>query len=325
MGLIPTANSLKVIFTDFVKVFVSLFALSFMLSKFYILFKEKKLILYVLTFISAVLIIYFLSPLFIISNASYFDWLAIFTAIITIFIIFDFIKRKENNLFLIFCLSVILISIKCLFVTDFSGYGTYYFPLLLLVCLYTFYKYLPEKYGISKDIQESLGFSFTAILIILSCLYLVSNIERRNYAFPALINTNKGIIGTDINQYYAIDSTLKYISENTNENSKILVLPEGAMINFLSGRISNNKFYYLIPPNIDAFGEEHIIENLKNNMPDYILLQTMPYNNFRKTYFCESFGEKICDFVADYYEEPVLLGNNFLIALYKRKLNYENQ
>ena len=91
------------------------------------------------------------------------------------------------------------------------------------------------------------------------------------------------------------------------------------MINFLSERKSNDKYYYLIPPNIEVFGESAIAEDLENNLPNYIVLQSMSYTNFNETYFCESFGRQICELLPKYYENPIVFGNDFWFALYKLK------
>ncbi len=100
----------------------------------------------------------------------------------------------------------------------------------------------------------------------------------------------------------------------------MLVLPEGAALNFFTGRKSNNKYYYLIPPNIQIFGEDNIVYDLENNLPSYIIIQPSSYSNYRETYFCESFGTKICALIPRYYEHPLIFGNKeFWLAVYKKK------
>ncbi len=120
-------------------------------------------------------------------------------------------------------------------------------------------------------------------------------------------------------QIATIYETVKYLISNTSADDTILVLPEGAIINFLTDRISNNKFYYLIPPNIEIFQEEKIMKELENNLPDYLIIQPFSYNNYNETFFCESFGNKICSLIPKYYEKPLIFGKDFWLAVYKRK------
>ena len=119
--------------------------------------------------------------------------------------------------------------------------------------------------------------------------------ERQNLVFddkPYMFE-NRGNIYIEREQKNAVVQAVNYIKENTNDNDTVLVLPQGAVINFLSGRKSHNKYYYLIPSNIEMFGEENIVKNLEQNLPEYIVLQPMPFYDYKETYFCESFGKKI--------------------------------
>ena len=110
-----------------------------------------------------------------------------------------------------------------------------------------------------------------------------------------------------------------FYKNKTKENDTILVLPEGAMINFLTNRKSNNMFFHLIPPNLEALDENFVVSELEKNLPNYLILQSMSYTNFNETYFCESFGKEICNLIPKYYEKPIVFGNDFWLAIYKKK------
>ena len=166
---------------------------------------------------------------------------------------------------------------------------------------------------------KSLRLGFYILLIILFVVYSVSNNERRNDVLKLSVKTDKGIIYVNEQAAPAINQVIKYIDKNTSITDRILVLPEGAMINFLTNRLSDNKYFHLSPANIDVLGEDNIVKDLENYLPDYIVLQPMSYNNFGHTYFCESFGIKICNLLPKYYQTPVVFGENFWIAVYKRK------
>ncbi len=92
------------------------------------------------------------------------------------------------------------------------------------------------------------------------------------------------------------------------------------MINLLSGRKFDDMYYYFIPPNMEIFGEDKITDDLKSDLPDYIVLSPLSYTNFNETYFCGSFGNKICSLLTEYYDNPVVFGDDFWLAIYKRKL-----
>ena len=58
---------------------------------------------------------------------------------------------------------------------------------------------------------------------------------------------------------------------------------------------------------------------MEKDLPEYLVIQPMSFANFNETYFCESFGKKICSLIPKYYEKPTVLGTNFWIAIYKKK------
>lgn len=305
LGIIPTIESLKLSMINFLKTIPIVLLISFIAEKINI----KRLWGIILFCIVVILI---LKPIFYITNAFYFNWLGMF--VVLQFLIFLFYLKKKNSIdiddkiFLVLFISVILISIKVITAINLNNYGTYYFPFLALCsfsCIFYYIKH--SRIGIYS------------VLIILSSVYTLSNIDRREVAFNTEVRTEKGVIYTDKQAANALNQTINFISKKTTKNDKILVLPEGAMINFLTNRISDNKYFYLIPTNIEVFGEDKIVKDLTNNLPDYIILQPMSYNNFGETFFCESFGTKICALLPKYYQKPIVFGDNFWIAIYKKQ------
>ena len=218
-------------------------------------------------------------------------------------------------MFFILFISVLLISVKCLTSLNFNYYGAYYFPLPAL-CVFS----MLYDYALRRGNEKSVKICFSILFAILFFSFAVSNIERRNAVFDAEIKTEKGIIYVESSKAPAVRSILEFISRNTAPSDKILVLPEGAIINFLSGRKSDNKYFYLIPPNIEVFKENNIVNDLKNSMPEYIIWQPVSYNNFQENFFCGSFGRKICSLLPEYYEKPVVFGADFYLAVYKKKM-----
>ena len=257
----------------------------------------------------------YLIPIFVKSNAFYFSWIGIFTLILFIFKWKELLKENKY-LFLLF-ISTILCSAKCIFNISFNSYGTYFFPLLFICSLLYF-----SEIKIKEDFEtkKSIRIILTYVLLILFCFFSLSNIDRLEHTFLHVkLPFYKGNIYTEKMYVNPIVQTIHYIQQNTKEEDRILVLPEGAAINFLSDRKSHNKFYYLIPPNIEVFGEENIVKELKEDLPEYFVLQSMSFHNFNETFFCESFGTKICGLIPQYYEKPIVFGNDFWITIYKKR------
>ncbi len=330
-GFIPTTDSLKSSGINFLKIalwILSLISYYIFFVWFYninrIFFTKHKLldILYfIFGFCPIPLVFYLLYNGFVISNASVFNWLGLFTLFLFLIYLNKLYKKKsENKLtirnFMLFTLfiSVLLCSYKTIFNISFNSYGTYYFPLLFICCIiYISYYMLMNNKGLKLFL--ALG------IFILASLYALSNAEREDIIFSKTkyVNKEKGSFYIEKFQRKAVTGVLQYLHKETKTTDKILVLPEGAIFNFLTDTLSDNKYYYLIPPNIEIFGEDNVVNDIEKNLPDYVILQTLSYNKYRETLFCESFGEKICTLLPKYYDYPKIFGDNFKLAIYKKK------
>ena len=338
LGFIPTISSIKVLLVYFIKTIFFVFVISLYVC-FFIKFSKlflriNKIIMFTLFILYLLLFYFFISIVvknLVISNAFYFNWIGVFSLILFFVLCINLVKKHKEKtvciqdiLFFTLFLSVILCSLKCIFNISFNSYGTYYFPLLFICSVLYLYIYkinLAERIKIKKLIYIQL---ITILIFLIGTMYYVSNVEKLKivYGFRS-VNVDKGPLMPGLEQIESIYDTVNYIQNNTNKDDTILVLPEGAAINFLTNRKSNNKYYYLIPPNIEIFGEENIVKDLENDLPDYIVIQPMSYINFKETFFCESFGLKICNIIPKYYKKPVVFGNDFWIAVYERKNNDE--
>ena len=324
LGFIPTTENIKLIGINFIK-FSSVILITTIYIKTIFDFLNKKnyitpILKKVIAFIPIGITFIFIYKQFTISNSFVFNWIGIFTIVLFILFCCKIMPKKEKKetdiIFFVTFSATLICSFKSIFNISFNSYGTYFFP-LLIICSFVYI----TKYIIKIDFYRNI---FTFIILSTAILYTTSNIYRSYHFFDTKeqIKTEKGNFYIDGSQTKNIKKTLTYIKNNTKESDNILVLPEGAMINYLTDRNSHNKFYYLIPPNIEIIGEQEIKNKLEENLPEYIIIQPMSYNNFGQTYFCESFGKKICDLIPQYYEKPYVItesDNDFWIAIYKLK------
>ena len=118
--------------------------------------------------------------------------------------------------------------------------------------------------------------------------------------------------------YPAQNELIKYIREKTPKNAKILVVPEGSIINFLAQRDSDNRYYYLIPVNVDIFGQERILNDIKKNPPDYVLLADMLYRVYAQGGFCDYAGS-VCSFIKQEYAPEFIVKGLVTMTLYRKK------
>lgn len=261
----------------------------FVLLKSEQLSKSKKIGAYILCF----LFVFGLSAFIFDKRIYLFSWLTL----VSLWFIFKYFRSEKTDFdFLTFVLSSVLFlsSLRVGGYLASNHYGKYYLPLFLTVffCLYLpqiLKKYYNEKY---------LSFVLIVFSFFNFCFCAFSVYQGKNYK----INTDKGTIFATYSVGKTVEQTAKYIAENTSEQDRVLVLPEGLMINYLANRKSDDMFYQLLPNHIEILGEENIVKKMSKNPSEYIVLTSLTTGAYGKTYFCSDYAQKICDFINENYD-----------------------
>ncbi len=116
---------------------------------------------------------------------------------------------------------------------------------------------------------------------------------------------------------------LRYLSSTIPEDETLLVIPEGALVNFILDRRNPARFCQLTPTEIAGFGERHILEDFRRASPKWIVLvhkYTVP------VLFGEpEYGSEILAWVRSEYrverlfgEEPLRTPRSFGVQVWKR-------
>lgn len=311
LGFIPSISSLKSILISFIS-FIILCIIMLLPIKAAEHFKNK--ISITIAVITESAILYFINNnVFVPGNAAVFNWTGLFALAIFIYFLIKERKNEEKSakLFFVLAVSTILISFKSIFYIALNSYGSYYLPLLLLCTIIYLAQYT------SKLKPENILY----LIIFLTILFCISNYERCKIVHNIGVPFEKGKIWIEDYAAESVWKTYQYIKNETNKEDTILVIPEGAMLNYLTDRKSNNKYYYLLPPNIEIFGEEKIVKDLEKNLPEYIIIPPRSFTDYKETFLCESFGQKICGLIPKYYNPPVIQKGQYeySIAIYKKR------
>lgn len=326
VGLYFSPNLLKISLTSFTKTALSLSTILVLLYLlFYILINfssENKLLrIRKITLISVIFInIIFFRHLFMYSFfPSSFSWLPIFTSIIFIISVIIYLKNKtlKNELFCFTVLIALAGTCKSFFSLNLNCYGTFFLPLLLLVNIIFFIEYFPCFF---KFVDRKIwGKAFLTLVIITTLLFASWKIQFifDNLIYP--IKSDRGTIYTSKTFAEPLNNAMDYINKNIPENKTFLVFPEDVTLNFLTGRDSNNRHFRTIPVEVEVWGEQNIIDNLKKDLPDYIFINNMDSKSQGYTYFCEDYAQNICRFVFENYEYQTEFGKEFQIKIYKKK------
>lgn len=239
-------------------------------------------------------------------------------------IINSYIKRDANwQIWLILAFYALLSSVRVgfIYIADYSIY------ILVLPIIINFI------YFIEKINDNKIKNYIAIFLLIISLESIIFNTVEK-FITLSKIKTVKGIIydKKDIANVY--NQTIERINNTTTDKDTILMLPEGPMINFLTDRKTNNKYYHLLPNHISALKENKIVDDLTKNPPEYIMVESLSYSSYGKEYFGINFGKEIFNFIIQNYslQEKITSNNEsteFFIVIFKRnnmtsKVNYKN-
>ncbi len=213
----------------------------------------------------------------------------------------------KNLSVFVLIVSVLLVSLKIFFGALLASYGVYYIPLLLTACAVCFKEKMTEKeWGY-------VGFYIT-VFSLLIMFFQYKFVSLRN----CIIQTPKGKIYTE-QEYETTNKLIDYINKNTKKTDKILILPEGMMINFLSDRKTDDFYNSMLPLYEETFGIDSYVEHFKKDMPDYIIFNSWDSKDYYFSIICKDYGFKFCEFTMKNYDKKIKLSGDFSYVVFKKK------
>lgn len=271
---------------------LSLIAYGFHSSRQYI-----KLLLIIL---SIFLMIFWITP-------ASLTFLPIIAVVLTLF---HFKPVLKNTMLIILVFSCILMNLKDFWGFIIINYGVF-FAGFLLITIFTIILDILKN----KEIFTKVLICWTLIFSVILGVRNLANIFTKTY----LLKTERGSIYTDISTGKATTELIKYIDQNTKKTDKIVILPEGTLINFLTDRKSDNFYLSLIPLYVESFGEENIIQHFRENKPEYIVFNNWNTKDYYFSYICQDYAIGFCSFVGENYKQVKVIDTGFRYLIMKRQ------
>ena len=215
-----------------------------------------------------------------------------------------FKKLWQDKALFVMVLASILVSYKSFFFLNVHHMGAFIFP----ICLMAFVQ-LISQFNLDKNILK-------IFLLVTACMFIFddfSSLKFKNYN----LETSKGNIYTYKRDGESIKYISDYILENTKETDKVVLLPEGVIVNFLTDRKADNKHLSLIPLNyFDVFGEEKVIEHFKNNQPEVFVILPINTQEYGYKFFGVDYAQSFYEMIEKNYN---LVQEQNYIKIFKRK------
>ena len=241
-------------------------------------------------------------------NYSTFDIFMSLPIVLALLTVFNF-KKIFGNLYLtILILNAILVSLKIFWGALLGSYGVYYLPIILLAIAVIF----KDKFS-EKD-WDYIGFYFIVLALMMS-FWNLKMLGQKTY----LIQTSKGKIFVEKKYYQTTKDLINFIEKNTQKTDKIIIYPEGMMINYLVERKTEDFYNSFLPLYEETFGGEKYIENVKKSMPKYVIFNSWNSSDYYFSLICKDYGLNFCEFIEKNYNEKIKLSGDFSYIIYERK------
>lgn len=203
---------------------------------------------------------------------------------------------------LVLVLSSIAACAKSFIYLNINHMGIFIFPICALTALVLLLKY-SKKY--------------TVILLNLCIIFFAindfSSLKYKNYT----ISTPKGTITTYKREVLMIAPGMDFILKETKPEDKVVVLPEGCIINYLTDRKGDNYYYNLSPLfYTDVFTEDRVINHFEQNLPEYFIILPIDNIEYGSSFFTVDYAQKFYDLVVNNYDLKDEIND---IKFYKRK------
>lgn len=123
---------------------------------------------------------------------------------------------------------------------------------------------------------------------------------------------------------------LEQIEKHTSPAQSVLVLPEGAMLNYLARRRAPSRYFNFMPPEMAMFGERAVLASLAAKPPELVVLIHRDTIEYGLPYFGRDYARELLAWVKREYQpisldsvvpgqKPLEPGTTFAVAVLKRR------
>ncbi len=128
-----------------------------------------------------------------------------------------------------------------------------------------------------------------------------------------------------------METALSWIQTNVPPEATLAVLPEGAMINYLSRHVNPSPYLFWVPPVMAVFGQTNMAAAFEANSPDYVVIIARNTSEFGVGYFgyYRKYGTELKQWIDGHYDRVYPVdptgkspsGNNpfFGLQIFKRR------
>lgn len=221
------------------------------------------------------------------------------------------IERQRAVRVISFSVFSLIMLAKIIFNVHLYHYGFVLALPATLVLVSTLISWIPsvlDRRGFNGNIVRAAGL---ALLAVASFVYIDKTAALLSYK-RSIVVSGPNAYRTDIRGEFM---TMAYdeIISNSKPDSTLVVLPEGAMFNFLTYRRNPTPYSNFMPPLIKVWGEDNIVDSFRRNPPDYIALFHKSAREIGYPFLGQDYGIKIMSWINQNYISLKVFGDKPLV------------
>ena len=216
--------------------------------------------------------------------------------------------ERDFPLVLWACFSTVLLA-KVVLRTTISHYGFYLAMPATLLMVGAMVDLVPK--ALRAEFRDNAGRVFRALVSTIAVALMLVFVIGSDRIYR-LKDTSVGhgadrfrVLNPQVDQSGSgVVEALRYIERETDPNDTFVVLPEGVMLNYLARRENPLPYINFMPPELLAFGEDHILASLERSPPDLIILAHKDPSEYGLGFFGSDprNGQRIMQWVDSNYE-----------------------
>ncbi|MBR2069609.1 MAG: hypothetical protein IJ877_07620 [Candidatus Gastranaerophilales bacterium] len=203
-------------------------------------------------------------------------------------------KIKKRDLILLYF--AILLCSKSIFAINSLLYSNFGYSLLVFYIFRQLYLILNKKWVLNH---------FFLLIIMLLTGQFFSYLSTQK--FP--IKTSVGTIYLSRNDYILQNKINSFIKQNIKKDENFIVVPEGQIVNLIHKKPWKYYNSTFTPLDFETFGEEKIINQLKENKTDYIIFYPRNTKEYGAQTICHDYGVDFCTYIMDNYKRVAIFEN----------------
>ena len=101
-----------------------------------------------------------------------------------------------------------------------------------------------------------------------------------------------------------VEVALRWMETNAPKGATLAVLPEGAMINYLSRRVNPTRYPVWLPPELKVFGQTNMTAAFEISSPEYVVILNRSLMEYGVGYFGYDphYGTDLAEWMSDHYD-----------------------